>query len=109
MALAEYTVFLPMSGKNHEGNKSPDIYDGNEQRRILCSQAEREGHRNVQGQLRLLLGATCERGEDTKMSIGRKGCMETQLTLEASTWLFFFSSSKMTDSSSFFLPAHPAG
>jgi hypothetical protein len=26
-----------MSGKNHEGNKSPDIYDGNEQRRILCS------------------------------------------------------------------------
>jgi hypothetical protein len=47
-----------MSGESHEGNKSPDIYDGNEQRRILSSHAEREGHRNVQGQLRLSLEAT---------------------------------------------------
>jgi hypothetical protein len=71
-----------MSGKNHEGNKSPDIYDGNDQRRFLCSRAmkhevirpmkcrdllvkgaKREGHRNVQGQIRLSLGATLERGE----------------------------------------------
>jgi hypothetical protein len=28
-----------MSGKNHEENKSPDIYDGNEQRRFLCTRA----------------------------------------------------------------------
>jgi hypothetical protein len=28
-----------MSGENHEGNKSPDIYDGNNQRRFLCSLA----------------------------------------------------------------------
>jgi hypothetical protein len=28
-----------MSGKNHEENKSPDIYDGNDQRRFLCSRA----------------------------------------------------------------------
>jgi hypothetical protein len=28
-----------MSGKNHEGNKSPDICDGNDQRIFLCSQA----------------------------------------------------------------------
>jgi hypothetical protein len=28
-----------MSGKNHEGNKSPDIYDGNNQTRFLCSRA----------------------------------------------------------------------
>jgi hypothetical protein len=28
-----------MSGENHEGNKSPDIYDGNNQRRFLCSRA----------------------------------------------------------------------
>jgi hypothetical protein len=28
-----------MSGENHEGNKSPDIYDGIDQRRFLCSQA----------------------------------------------------------------------
>jgi hypothetical protein len=27
-----------MSGENHEGNKSPDICDGN-QRRLLCSRA----------------------------------------------------------------------
>jgi hypothetical protein len=52
-----------MSGENHEGNKSLDIYDGNEQRRSLCSWAEREGHQNVQGQIRLSLGATLERGE----------------------------------------------
>jgi hypothetical protein len=36
---AECTVFLPMSGKNHEGNKSPDIYDSNDQRGSLCSWA----------------------------------------------------------------------
>jgi hypothetical protein len=47
-----------MSVKNLEGNKSPDIYDGINQRTILCSQAEREGHRNVRGQLRLSLEAT---------------------------------------------------
>ncbi len=29
------TVFLPMSGENHEGNKSPYIYDGISQRRFL--------------------------------------------------------------------------
>jgi hypothetical protein len=28
-----------MSGKNHEGNKSPDIYDRNYQRRFQCSRA----------------------------------------------------------------------
>jgi hypothetical protein len=38
-AKAQGTVFLPMSGENHEGNKSPDIHDGNEQRRFLCSRA----------------------------------------------------------------------
>jgi hypothetical protein len=59
-----------MSVKNLEGNKSPDIYDGINQRTILCSQAEREGHRNVQGQLRLSLEATFKRGKDTKMSKG---------------------------------------
>jgi hypothetical protein len=26
-----------MSGKNHKGNKSPDIYDSINQRRFLCS------------------------------------------------------------------------
>jgi hypothetical protein len=38
-AWAECTVFLPMPGKNHEGNKSPDIYHGINQRRFLCSRA----------------------------------------------------------------------
>jgi hypothetical protein len=52
-----------MSGENHEGNKSPGICDGYEQRRIMCSWAEREGHQNVQGQIRESLGATLERGE----------------------------------------------
>jgi hypothetical protein len=28
-----------MSDKNHEGNKSPDIDDGNDQSRCLCSRA----------------------------------------------------------------------
>jgi hypothetical protein len=28
-----------MSGENHEGNKSPDICDGINQRRLLCSRA----------------------------------------------------------------------
>jgi hypothetical protein len=28
-----------MSGKNHEGNKRPDIYDGNSHRISLCSRA----------------------------------------------------------------------
>jgi hypothetical protein len=28
-----------MSGKNHEGSKSPDIYDGINQRRSLCPRA----------------------------------------------------------------------
>jgi hypothetical protein len=28
-----------MSGENHEGNKSSDIYDGINQRRFLCSRA----------------------------------------------------------------------
>jgi hypothetical protein len=117
-----------MSGENHEGNKSPDIYDGKGQRRFPCSGAmkheamkayetqgsslegsnqgrtpkcpradnavagsniqkrkghecpladravvgsnvqKRKGHQNVQGRIRLLLGATFNRGKDTKMS-----------------------------------------
>jgi hypothetical protein len=75
-----------MSGKNQEGNKSPDIYDCINQRRFLCSWAmkheamkayethllwkgaKREGHRNVQGRIRLSLGATFKRGKDTEMS-----------------------------------------
>jgi hypothetical protein len=38
-AEAECLAFLPMSGENHEGNKSPDIYDDNDQRWFLCSRA----------------------------------------------------------------------
>jgi len=53
-----------MSGENHVGNKSPDICDGNDQRRFLGTKhknlllkgAKREGHRNVQRQISLLLG-----------------------------------------------------
>jgi hypothetical protein len=82
-----------MSGENHEGNKSPDIYDGINQRRSLCSRAmkhgamkayethgsslegtKREGHRDVHGQIRLSLGATIKRGKDTEMSKSRYGC-----------------------------------
>jgi hypothetical protein len=33
--------------------------------------AKREGHRNVEGCIRLLLGATFKRGKDTEMSIDR--------------------------------------
>jgi hypothetical protein len=70
-----------MSGENHEGNKSPDICDGNDQRRFLCSQtmkprtmkgyeahvsalerSKRKGHRNVQRQIRLSLKATFKEG-----------------------------------------------
>jgi hypothetical protein len=32
---------------------------------------KRKGHRDVQGRIRLSLGATIKRGKDTKMSIGR--------------------------------------
>jgi hypothetical protein len=79
-----------MSGENHEGNKSPDICDNDNQRRFLCPRAmkheamkayetqgssgegaKREGHRNVQGQIMLSRRATFKRGKDTKMSIGR--------------------------------------
>jgi hypothetical protein len=79
-----------MSGENHEGNKSPDICDNDNQRRFLCPPAmkhgamksyetqgsslegaKREGHRNVQGRIRLSLGATIKRGKDTEMSKGR--------------------------------------
>jgi hypothetical protein len=79
-----------MSGENHEGNKSPDICDKDNQRRFLCPRAmkhkamkayetqgssleaaKREGHQDVQGQIRLSLGATIKRGKDTKMSKGR--------------------------------------
>jgi hypothetical protein len=97
-----------MSGENHERNKSPDIYDGINQRRFLCSRAmkheamkayetqgsslegskegrtpkcprsdktvtgsniqKRKRHRNVHWQIGLSLGATFERGKNTKMS-----------------------------------------
>jgi hypothetical protein len=79
-----------MSGENHEGNKSPDICDNDNQRRFLCPRAmkhdamkayetqgsslegaKREGHQNVQGRIRLSLGATIKRGKDTEMSKGR--------------------------------------
>jgi hypothetical protein len=73
-----------MSGENHEGNKSPDIYDSNNQRRFLCSQAmkheamkayetqgsslewRKEGRTpHVQGRIRMMsLGATLEGGEE---------------------------------------------
>jgi hypothetical protein len=33
--------------------------------------AKREGHQNVQGRIRLSLGATIKRGKDTEMSKGR--------------------------------------
>jgi hypothetical protein len=36
-----------MSGKNHEGNKSPDICDGNDQWRFLCSRTMK--HRAMKG------------------------------------------------------------
>jgi hypothetical protein len=79
-----------MSGENHEGNKSPDICDNDNQRRFLSPQAmkhkamkayetqgssvegaKREGHRDVQGWIRLSLGATIKSGKDTEMSKGR--------------------------------------
>jgi hypothetical protein len=79
-----------MSGKNHEGNKSPDICYNDNQRRFLCPRAmkhgamkayetqgsslegaKREGHQDVHGRIRLSLGATIKRRKDTKMSIGR--------------------------------------
>jgi hypothetical protein len=80
-----------MSGENHEGNKSPDICDNDNQRRFLCpramkhramkayetqgsslgEEAKREGHRDVHGRIRLSLGATIKRGKDTKMSKGK--------------------------------------
>jgi hypothetical protein len=43
----ECTVFLPLSGKNHEGNKSPGIYDGINQRRFLCSRAMKNEAMNI--------------------------------------------------------------
>jgi hypothetical protein len=58
--------------RNREGNKSPDIYDGNGQRTFLCSLAEREGHHNVQGQIRLSLRATLERGEGHECPLADK-------------------------------------
>jgi hypothetical protein len=79
-----------MPGENHEGNKSPDICDTDNQRRFLCPRAmkhgamkayetqgsslegaKREGHRDVHCQIRLSLGVTIKRGKDTKMSKGR--------------------------------------
>jgi hypothetical protein len=36
--------------------------------------AKREGLQDVQGWIRLSLGATIKRGEDTEMSTGRYGC-----------------------------------
>jgi hypothetical protein len=76
-----------MSGKNHEGNKSPDICYNDNQRRFLCPRAmkhgamkayetqgsslegaKREGHRDVHGRIRLSLGATIKRGKDSEMS-----------------------------------------
>jgi hypothetical protein len=70
-----------MSGENHEGNKSPDTCDNDNQRRFLCPRAmkheamkayetqgsslegaKREGQRNIQGQLRLSLGTTLKGG-----------------------------------------------
>jgi hypothetical protein len=82
-----------MSGENHEGNKSPDICDNDNQRRFLCPRAmkhgamkayetqgsslegvKREGHRDVHGRIRLSLGATIKRGKDTEMSKSRYGC-----------------------------------
>jgi hypothetical protein len=134
-----------MSGENHEGNKSPDIYDGINQRGFLCSRAmkhealkayetqgsslegskegktpecpradnavtvsnirkgeghecqrvdkavvgsnvqKRKEHRNVQGWIRLLLRAMFNKGKDTKMSIGRKGCCWEQRSIEERT------------------------
>ena len=40
---------------------------------VVGSDAEkrRKGHKNVQGPIRLSLGATFKRGRDTEMSIGR--------------------------------------
>jgi hypothetical protein len=79
-----------MLGQNPGGNKSPDIYDGNNQRRFLCSRAmKHEAMKAYQTQGSSLevskegrtpkcprpdknvTGATFERGKDTKMSIGR--------------------------------------
>jgi hypothetical protein len=79
-----------MSGENHEGNKSPDICDKDNQRRFLYPRAmkhgamkayetqgsslegaEREGHRDVHCRIRLSLRVTIKRGKDTEMSKGR--------------------------------------
>jgi hypothetical protein len=81
-----------MSGENHEGNKSPEICDDDNQRRFLCPRAmkheatkayetqgssgegaKREGHWDVQGRIRLSLGTTIKQGIDTTMSIGGDG------------------------------------
>jgi hypothetical protein len=39
-------------------------------RDLLWKGAKREGHGNVQGQIRLSLRATLKRGKDTEMSVG---------------------------------------
>jgi hypothetical protein len=55
-----------MSGKNHEGNKSPDICDNDNQRRFLCPQAmKHEAIKAYETQ-----GSSSE-GKDTEMSKGR--------------------------------------
>jgi hypothetical protein len=55
-------------------------------RAVLGSNIQkRKGHQNVQGWIRLLLGATFNRGKDTKMSIGRKGCCWEQHSIEERT------------------------
>jgi hypothetical protein len=46
---------------------------------------KRKGHRNVQAQIRLLLGATFNRGKDNEMSMSRKGCCWEQRSLEKRT------------------------
>jgi hypothetical protein len=37
------TLMSPMSGENHEGNKSPDICDNDNQKRFLCPRAMKHG------------------------------------------------------------------
>jgi hypothetical protein len=82
-----------MSGENHEGNKSPDICDGNDQRRFLCSQTMKpramKGYeaqvsaleRSKEGRTpkcpnddNAVAKAMFKRGKDTDMSKGRLGC-----------------------------------
>jgi hypothetical protein len=72
-----------MSGENHEGIKSPDICDNDNQRRFLCPRAmkrktmkeyetqgsslegaKREGHRNIPGAVKAVARDNIRRGKD---------------------------------------------